>query len=214
MSVRLAKTQISLGIRPVWSESLLSAWRKLGPLATTHWAHSEDSDQTGRIPRLIWVFTGRTVTLLVLSRGGSLLFRYGWKMCVLDLDSILCECTVHYPRLVGIIYWRKLNIASPWWSSCYMKYMIVKGFDILCRHISFVTDKTYTHCTLLSTLIMFCAKRLFLKNFHVKTHGLSREFNKLPIIKHDSIAIFCNYLKSNVWAMTENQSIFKTPDCD
>ena len=35
MSVRLAKTQISLGIRPVWSESSLSAWRKLGSL-TTH----------------------------------------------------------------------------------------------------------------------------------------------------------------------------------
>ena len=46
MSVRPAKTQISLGIRPVWSESLLSAWRKLGALAT-HWAHSKDSDQAG-----------------------------------------------------------------------------------------------------------------------------------------------------------------------
>ena len=42
-----SKTQISLGIRPDWSESSLSAWRKLGSLAT-HWAHSEDSDQTGR----------------------------------------------------------------------------------------------------------------------------------------------------------------------
>ena len=42
MSVRPAKIQISLGIRPVWSESSLSAWRKLGSLAT-HWAHSEDS---------------------------------------------------------------------------------------------------------------------------------------------------------------------------
>ena len=47
--VRPAKTQISLGIRPVWSESSLSAWRKLGSLAT-HWAHSEDSDQTGHMP--------------------------------------------------------------------------------------------------------------------------------------------------------------------
>ena len=56
--VRPAKTQISLGIRPVWSESSLSAWRKFGSLAT-HWAHSEDSDQTGRMPRLIWVFAGR-----------------------------------------------------------------------------------------------------------------------------------------------------------
>ena len=72
MSVPPAKTQISLGIRPVWSKSSLSAWRKLWSLAT-HWAHSEDSDQTGRMPRLIWVFAGRTVTLLVLSFRGSLL---------------------------------------------------------------------------------------------------------------------------------------------
>ena len=70
MSVRPAKTQISLGIRPVWSESSLSAWRKLGSLAT-HEAHSEDSDQSGRMPRLIWVFAGRTVTLFVLSCRGS-----------------------------------------------------------------------------------------------------------------------------------------------
>ena len=53
--VRPTKTRISLGIRPVWSESLLSAWQHLGSLAT-HWAHSEDSDQTGQMPRLIWVF--------------------------------------------------------------------------------------------------------------------------------------------------------------
>ena len=60
-----AKTQICLGIRPVWSEPSLSAWRKLGSLAS-HWAFSEDSDQTGRMPRLIWVFAGRTFILLVL----------------------------------------------------------------------------------------------------------------------------------------------------
>ena len=70
MSVRLAKTLIGMGIRTVRSESPLSAWRKLGSLAT-HWAHSEDSDQTGRMPRLIWVFPGRTVILLVLSCRGS-----------------------------------------------------------------------------------------------------------------------------------------------
>ena len=60
------KTLISLGIRLVWSGFSLSAWRKLGSLAT-QWAHSEDSDQTGRMPRLIWVFAGRTAILLVLS---------------------------------------------------------------------------------------------------------------------------------------------------
>ena len=66
VAVRPVKTQISLGIRPVWSESSLSAWRKLGSLAT-HWAHREDSDQTGRMQRLIWVLAGRTLILLVLS---------------------------------------------------------------------------------------------------------------------------------------------------
>ena len=70
VAVRPAKTQISLGIRPVWTESSLSAWSKLGSLAT-HWMNGDDSDQTGRMPWLIWVFAGRTVTLLVLSCRGS-----------------------------------------------------------------------------------------------------------------------------------------------
>ena len=68
--VRPAKTQISLDIRPVWSESSLSTWRNLGSLAT-HWAHSEDSDQTGRMPRLIWGFARLTLIWLVLSCRGS-----------------------------------------------------------------------------------------------------------------------------------------------
>ena len=90
--VRPAKTQISLGIRPVWSESSLSAWRKPGSLAT-HWAHSEDSDQTGRISRLIWVFAGRTVILLLLSWGDSFT---GWILdtllaLVLSYDEVYCN---------------------------------------------------------------------------------------------------------------------------
>ena len=52
MAVRQAKTEISLGIRPVWSESSLCAeWIAKGP-SFLH-ADSEDSDQTGRIPSLI-----------------------------------------------------------------------------------------------------------------------------------------------------------------
>ena len=47
-------------LRSAWAsaqsdQSSLSAWRKLWSLAT-HWAHSEDSDQTGRMSRLIGVF--------------------------------------------------------------------------------------------------------------------------------------------------------------
>ena len=57
--VHPAKTQISLDIRPVWSESLLcTQWVAKNP-SFLH-ADSEDSDQTGRMPRLIWVFAGRT----------------------------------------------------------------------------------------------------------------------------------------------------------
>ena len=85
------RTQISLG--PVWSQSLLSAWRNLGSLAI-HWAHSEDSDQTGWMPRLIWVFAGCTLILLVLSCSGSNIFgkmvtlkpnRISLQSCCLDV---------------------------------------------------------------------------------------------------------------------------------
>ena len=50
-----AKTQISLGIRPVWSESSLSAhW--VAKIPRFLHADSEDSDQTERMPSLIRVF--------------------------------------------------------------------------------------------------------------------------------------------------------------
>ena len=57
--VRPATTQISLGIRPVWAESsLCSQWVAMDP-SFLH-ADSEDSDQTGRMPWLRWVFVGHT----------------------------------------------------------------------------------------------------------------------------------------------------------
>ena len=65
-----SKDSVQPGHRPVWSESLLCAWRKLGSLAT-HWAHNENSDQTGQMPRLNLVFAGPTLILLVLSCHGS-----------------------------------------------------------------------------------------------------------------------------------------------
>ena len=89
VTVRPVKTEISLGIRPVWSESSLSAWRKIGSLAT-HWAHSEDSDQTGRI----WVFAWRTLVLLVLSCRGSFI---GTFLVRCNKTSLIwsCDCTVN-----------------------------------------------------------------------------------------------------------------------
>ena len=70
ISVRPAKTQISLGIRPVWSETSLCAQQVAKDPMFLH-AASEDSDQTGWMLRLIWVFPGRTLILLVLSCRGS-----------------------------------------------------------------------------------------------------------------------------------------------
>ena len=51
-------------IRPVWSESSQCAQWVAQDL-TFHHADSEDSDQIGRMPRLIWVFARHTVILLV-----------------------------------------------------------------------------------------------------------------------------------------------------
>ena len=58
-TMRPTKTQISLRARAVWSESSLSAWRNVAPLAIQN-APGEDSDQTARMRRLIWIFAGRT----------------------------------------------------------------------------------------------------------------------------------------------------------
>ena len=72
--VHPAKTQICLGIRPYWSEASLSPWRKFWSLATQR-AHSDDSDQTGQMPRLIWVFTGHTCHFVITrhTRSGGVL---------------------------------------------------------------------------------------------------------------------------------------------
>ena len=55
---------------PLWSESSRCAqW--VAKDSSFHHVGSEDSDQTGQMPRLIWVFAGRTLNLLVLSYRGS-----------------------------------------------------------------------------------------------------------------------------------------------
>ena len=43
-------------------------------------ADSEDSDQTGWMPRLIWIFTGRAAILLVLSYRASCLISLYWRL--------------------------------------------------------------------------------------------------------------------------------------
>ena len=65
-------------LRSAWASaqsdksSLCAQWVAKDP-SFLH-ADSEDSDQTGRMPRLIWVFAGHAVILLVLSCRGSFIF--------------------------------------------------------------------------------------------------------------------------------------------
>ena len=79
-------------IHPVWSEpSLCAHWVAKDP-SFLH-ADSKDSDQTGRMPRLIWVFAGRTCHFLcfVMRRlnylnGLSSSQRFGLKQFVWPRD--------------------------------------------------------------------------------------------------------------------------------
>ena len=113
-----AKTQISLGIHPVWSESLLSAWRKFGSLPI-HLAHSEDSDLTGRMPRLIWVFAGRKVILLVLSWGRSfqlnvlpVIFQLQYSNLILTSKQILTVFLANPSFAAEIFPFRNTSLCS------------------------------------------------------------------------------------------------------
>ena len=57
--MRQTKTQISLRIRAVWLESSFAAWRHFASFGIQN-APGDDSDQTARGCRLIWIFTGHT----------------------------------------------------------------------------------------------------------------------------------------------------------
>ena len=92
MSVRPAKTQISCASAQSDQSSLCAQWVHVAKDANFLYADSEDSDQTGRMPRLIWVFAGREAILLVFSCRGSTVFngsivptftreRGSWSLC-------------------------------------------------------------------------------------------------------------------------------------
>ena len=101
MAVCPVKTQIS--IHPIWSESSLCAqWVAKDP-SFLH-EDSEDSDQTGRMPRLIWVFAWRTLILLVLSCCGSIMIWISFFWPSLKYESNIA-CKVNLTPL-----WLSLNL--------------------------------------------------------------------------------------------------------
>ena len=96
--VRPAKTQISLGIRPVWSESSLSAWRSLTcrslAILRAHsddWSDWADTDQTGRMPKLIRVFIRCTSFCWFCRAAAPILILILW----LDTGWTQFDCCFH-----------------------------------------------------------------------------------------------------------------------
>ena len=89
MTCAPTKTQISQGIRPVWSESSLWAqWVAKDP-SCLH-ADSEDSDQTGRMPRSIWIFTERTCHFVSFVMRWLILCNTWQILLIFSFGSIWC----------------------------------------------------------------------------------------------------------------------------
>ena len=155
MAVRPVKTQISLGIRPVWSESSLSAWRNLGSLAT-HWVHSEDSDQSRRMPRL-WVFAGRTRTLLVLSCRGSYI---AYKTSSLIIMSI------------KRVYMTKLDRTALLSSFMVMIQSLLETWKLwMTQCLCFLTDAAKSLCSIFAWQEHLCEKYTLAANIHIECHA-------------------------------------------
>ena len=125
--VRPSKTPISLGICPVWSESSPCAqWVAKVDARFLH-VNSEDSDQTGRMPRLIWVFVGRTCHFvgLVMRR-----LNYGWKLQWRDDDSINYHNSCEKIELINY----KLHM-SPVKRICVFEHSVMTNFNCACPAI-------------------------------------------------------------------------------
>ena len=152
-------------LRSAWAssqsdQSSLSAWKNLNSLAT-QWAHSEDSDQTGRMPRLICVFAGRTATLLVLWRGGSFVILHAlgsemrlfiWKLglvawldaCPPGMQTVACLILETGSILCGDWSWNHFYshslpttdssraVVSYWWKDVH--FVLVKRLGSLPRN--------------------------------------------------------------------------------
>ena len=120
--VRPAKTQISLGIRPVWSESSLCAQWVAKDLSFLH-ADSEESDKTGPMPRLIWVFAGPTCQFVgFVTRRLIYMYIYIWHLFELT-DMFWC------------LFLLKDGYKSKWLTAYYDPMMLQCALNPLISHV-------------------------------------------------------------------------------
>ena len=119
VTLRPAKTQISRGIRPVWSESsLCTQWVAKDP-SFLH-TDSENSDQTGRMPRLIWIFAGRTYHFV-----GFVMRRLIWLLRILSqftrVSKICANSAQRCPRSFSLMKLILFSLAPfPTLLSCFL----------------------------------------------------------------------------------------------
>ena len=130
------RTQISLGIRPVWTESSLCAqWVAKDP-SFLH-ADSEDSDQTGRMPRLIWVFAGRTCHFVGFVTIKYLSLSY-YHTCTVSVASLQHEV----PNQVNIPFLRSQSHRQMFLSGFKPSHFMNDSWSISDEKIDAVLDKT------------------------------------------------------------------------
>ena len=107
------KTQISLGIHSVWSESSLYVhWVAKGPRLIM-W--TEKTDQTGQMPKLIWIFAGCTGHFV------------GFVMMWLKQTNYVTVAT----NYVGIIFpktWPCFNVGCCWFNSLFETVYLNKSW--------------------------------------------------------------------------------------
>ena len=106
-------------------------------------ADNEDSDQSGLMPRLIWVFAGRTLTLLVLSFRGSII-NHGTPDIIavmfgnrasnyLDGEGMVNSVETDQTALIGAVWSRSALFAHAYQSQNLGFFMVI-GYKLVCFH--------------------------------------------------------------------------------
>ena len=103
-------------------------------------ADSEDSDQTGRMPRLIWVFAGYTLILLVLSCHGSNEFKIRTGQCGWGLLGVAYDCLIVTAMVVSY----KNSKNHPKVHSIHTKWLFEKDSWFNLKNITIKQNKPIT----------------------------------------------------------------------
>ena len=123
----------------VWIDIWATTWQKQQKEA----APSEDSDQPGHPPRLIWVFAGRTVILLVLSCRGSFYDSYHIYIFAIWDAKTPSICMQIYVQ-VDVFVWHCWRQIIAWCMyDCRQWVSLIHIIILLCHVHSFSQDYRY-----------------------------------------------------------------------